>query len=580
MTNFGYSKSDLNLKYRIGLEYALAKADFLNAPELTIVQALCVFLCLVGRYDSPKYIWMMAGIVIRMSQYLGLQRDGTSLVGLSPYEIEIRRRVWWAVCTIDLKVSEDQGTDLAIKNGTFDTKFPLNINDADIDVDTKEMPPEREGVTDMTFAYISAGLCDVTKQLLASTVSTDAAGLEEQNHLVNGIYRTYEENYLRHTDGSGDITYWVSVTIARLVMAKLRLMVFLPVLFSDQSETFSDELRTNLMVSALEIIEYNHALNAEERCRKWRWIYQIYSHWYATVYLMIEVSRRPWSSTIERAWVALHSIWLLPSRTLANKDLRIWIPFRRLMATARKHRVAELNRLRSDPEEVGRLELADRQIPVPTSSGLSPSTSTPEQYRERWRQLVANTEQTSHDNQVHIAQTSNTVPGDSSACAACTHPPDQGHPTTSEPGYFPSDISFNPMYSNTPGEQVTRQIQEANSHTRPQETAHSLHAPDQSASWGDVPGPSSQMPLTAPVSSDWSDVPPLDGPGPAAWLWDPADSTVDPFSGVDVDVNNDVNADVEMDMSGIVNWYSWVEAAEGWGWDSAPPGNSSSFTGA
>jgi hypothetical protein len=556
MINFGQSKSDLNLKYRIGLEYALAKADFLNNPELTIVQALSVFLCLVGRYDSPKYCWMMAGIVIRMSQFLGLQRDGTNLEGLTPYEIEIRRRVWWAVCNIDLKASEDQGTDLAIKNGTFDTKFPLNINDADIDVATKEAPVAREGVTDMTFAYISAGLCDVTKQLLASPVSTDAAGLERQNHLVNGIYRTFEEGYLRHSEEEGDINYWVSVTIARLVMAKLRLMSFLPILFSDQSETFSDELRTNLMISALEIIEYNHALNAEERCRKWRWIFQIYSHWYAIVYLMIELSRRPWSPTIERGWVALHSNWLLPIKTVSNKKLRIWVPFRRLMAAVRKHRVAELNRLQSDPDAAASLEQADRNIPVPTSSGVLPTAFIPEHFRERWRQLVAAPERPA----------SHTVALDLSTCADCTHPSGEDHITASEPGYFSSAASFNPIYP-TSDRQATRQTQETD-HPRHLDATQSIHAPNQSTPWEQAqPGPSNN-PFPA-VSSDWLNVLPLDGPGPAAWLWDTPepDPTVDPFSGIDV------NNDVEMDLSGNVNWYSWVEAAEGWGWDSNAAAN-------
>lgn len=562
MTNFGASKSDLNLKYRIGLEYALAKADFLNAPQITIVQALSVFLCLVGPYDSPKYVWMMAGLVIRMAQYLGLQRDGTNFEGLTPYEIEMRRRVWWAVCNIDLKTSEDQGTELVIKNGSFDTKFPLNINDTDIDVETREMPAEREGVTDMTFAYISAGLCDVTTQLLASTVSTDAADLDEQNRLVNEIYRKYEEGYLRHTTETGNIFYWASVTIARLVMAKLRLMVFLPVLFSDPSERFSDELRTKLMVSALEVIEYNHALNAEEGCRKWRWIFQIYSHWYAIVYLMIEVSRRPWSATIERGWVALHSSWLLPTQTFAKKNLRIWVPFRRLMATARKHRGAELGRLRADPEAVARLDLEDRAIPLPTSSCVLQSTSTVDQVRERWRQLVANPEEPSYNTQV--GETHGENPLELSTCTACAHPPNPDLISTSPPGYFASGVNLNPMDSST-GEQRGGQIPKT-SNIRPIEPGHSAHVSSESA--GEQASGLSNNPFpAAPAPTDRSDILHLSGPGPVAWLWDTGNPALDSFYSVDVN-----DADVSMELGGDVDWYSWVEAAEGLEWTSNPHG--------
>lgn len=100
MTNFGSSKFELNLKYRLGLERALAKADFLNAPDITLVQAFTIFLFLLRRHESPKFVWMMTGLVIRMAQALGLQRDGSHFAHLTPYEVEIRRRVWWAVCSM------------------------------------------------------------------------------------------------------------------------------------------------------------------------------------------------------------------------------------------------------------------------------------------------------------------------------------------------------------------------------------------------------------------------------------------------------------------------------------------------
>lgn len=54
---------------------------------------------------------MMTGLLIRMGQALGLHRDGTHFDYLSPFEIEMRRRVWWTLCMLDVRASEDQGTD-------------------------------------------------------------------------------------------------------------------------------------------------------------------------------------------------------------------------------------------------------------------------------------------------------------------------------------------------------------------------------------------------------------------------------------------------------------------------------------
>lgn len=219
------------------------------------------------------------------------------------------------------------------------------------------------------------------------------------------------------------------------------------------------------------------------------------------------------------------------------------------MAAVRKHRVAELNRLRSDPDAVARLEQVDRNLPVPTSSGFSPSASTPDQFRERWRQLVTAPEQS----------TSHTVARESSTSAGCIHPPFEGHGTSSEQGYFSSDANFNPTYP-TSGESVTRQTQEARNSGQLDAT-RSTYAPNQSTYWEQAPGPSTNT--FSAVSSDWLNVLPLDGPGPAAWLW----GTPEPDSIPDHLSGGDTNNDVEMDSSGNVNWYRWVEAAEGWSWD-------------
>jgi len=79
---------------------------------------------------------MMTGLVIRMAQALGLHRDGANFQKLTPYEIEMRRRVWLSLCMLDVRASEDQGMEYTIALGSFDTKLPLNINDEDIGPNT------------------------------------------------------------------------------------------------------------------------------------------------------------------------------------------------------------------------------------------------------------------------------------------------------------------------------------------------------------------------------------------------------------------------------------------------------------
>lgn len=503
---------------------------------------------------------MMTGLVIRMAQYLGLQRDGTHFEDMKPFDVEMRRRVWWSVCLLDTRASEDQGTDLVITHGCFDTKIPSNINDVDIDPESKQSPKERYGVTDMTFGRITATISHVTRQMMALTARGGIAALEDQSRLVNEIYQKLEQEYLQFTTESGNIAYWVAVTVARLVMAKLSLIVFFPVLFTSPSEDISDEIRTKLLLSAIELAEYNHALNAEEACRQWRWVYQTHTHWHAVVYLMIEVSRRSWSPTVERAWAVLHSPWLIPAQTTTDKNLRIWVPLRRLMDKARKHRDAELRRLRSDPQAAAKLEMEDRKIQLPSSSGSFPCGASIDGFCARWRQALAVPGELGVGTQ--LSQTSNEEYIDPS-----THTTYKYQQTAaSNPANVPGDSSFSMSFEQT---------QIGISGSRPSQVLES----------SDFRGAPSAMTAEAPrdlalaryneqlydflptATTDLSD-PAAMGAGLFPWLRPDADLSADVFENLDME-----SMDTNMEWDGEMNWYNWVETAKSMEFDASHDGN-------
>lgn len=550
MANFGFNKTELNMKYRLGLEHALAKADFLNVPDLVLVQAFTIFIFLVRRHDSPRFVWMMTGLAIRMGQALGLHRDGAHFDHLTPYEIEMRRRLWYSLCMLDMRASEDQGMEYTIALGSFDTKLPLSINDTDIDPQTTQIPTEREGITDMTFPLISCQISNIAKQMMALSSKSGTPVVEEQNRLLNEMYQVLDRSYLQFTVESGNIVYWVQVCVVRLVMAKMSLFIYLPLLFSSPSENFSDKIKTKLLIAAIEVAEYNHALNAEHACRQWRWVYQTYIHWHAVVYLLIEISRRPWSPIVERAWVALHSPWLIPAQSNMDKNLRIWVPLKKLMAKAKKHRDAELERLRRDPQTAKWLEIQDQRIPAPGSPGPFPAGSNVvELFRQHWHQLLATPEASGYNTR---------APGESGATPSAQstykiQPSGSPMPAHSEGGSGSNTIYESP-YRGAGG------IQEDQNFTSHTSSDFQSTLPDNFA-MSQTAGPSYN---TIPeVPATWSM-----GPGLDHWLWADADPSVDVFANVDFDTS-----DVNMDIDGEIDWYNWVESAKGMEWNAGLGGN-------
>lgn len=122
LAKWGETRETLLRRYRFGVEQALARANFLVNDEMVILQAFVIFMILMRRNDDARKIWTMTGLAVRMAQTLGVHRDGAHF-NLTPFEIEMRRRLWWQVCILDARASEDHGCDPTIVEAQFDTKM-------------------------------------------------------------------------------------------------------------------------------------------------------------------------------------------------------------------------------------------------------------------------------------------------------------------------------------------------------------------------------------------------------------------------------------------------------------------------
>ena len=86
-------------RYRHATEQALSRAGFLATQELIVVQAFTLFLVCVRRQEDTKCVWTLTGLLLRMAHSTGIHRDGVQF-GLPTFDVEMRRRLWWQVCTL------------------------------------------------------------------------------------------------------------------------------------------------------------------------------------------------------------------------------------------------------------------------------------------------------------------------------------------------------------------------------------------------------------------------------------------------------------------------------------------------
>jgi hypothetical protein len=334
-------------KYRFAVEQSLARAGFLNSASLMLLQAFVLFLICVRRHDDTRFVWTLSGLAIRLAQSLGIHRDGSNF-GISPFETEMRRRLWWHICILDVRSSEDHGTDPSIFEQFYDSRLPLNINDEDISPETTISPTERVGCTEMTFCLIRFEVSVTVRRLTyippgAGPCNEHASGqtLQDKERLIDALHKRLEERYLQYCDMSVPI-YWVTATVARLIMAKMWLVVHHPLQRQDRGASLPQDTRDRLFLTSIEVIEFSRLLETHESTEKWGWLFRTYMQWHAVAFVLSELCIRPRSPAVERAWRAVESVydgW--DSSSGSGKRGMLWRPMRKLMTKARSVRAQQ-----------------------------------------------------------------------------------------------------------------------------------------------------------------------------------------------------------------------------------------------
>ena len=74
---------------------------------------------------------------------MGYHRDASQFVGVSPYDAEMRRRVWFIIRQIDIIFSAQLTLPSIIKSCDCDTQLPRNIFDDEFSTTTLTLPPSR-----------------------------------------------------------------------------------------------------------------------------------------------------------------------------------------------------------------------------------------------------------------------------------------------------------------------------------------------------------------------------------------------------------------------------------------------------
>ncbi|KAH0543582.1 hypothetical protein FGG08_002143 [Glutinoglossum americanum] len=365
-------KSVLHNTYRFAVEQALARAGFLDTRELIILQAFVIFLVCVRRQTESRRVWTLTGLAIRVAQSLGLHRDGAAFK-LSPFETEMRRRLWWQICILDIRSAEDDGSDPSIMEYSFDTKLPLNINDNDIEPETEKTPVARKECTDMTFCLVRFEICRSLRRLVTvihfdqgQEAHRKELTMKEKEKLIEDCRQMLDERYLSKCDTSVPL-HWVSAAVVKLVIAKVYLIIHHPLQHQDGGVSMSQETRDRLFHTSCIVLEYSHVIQSFPAARQWGWLFKTYVQWQAVGFILSELCVRVEGLEVDKAWKAIDTVFREADQFEIQADAKrsqLWRPLTKLLAKATQVRHAHAR------EKMRRMAMEEASAILPTDSKL------------------------------------------------------------------------------------------------------------------------------------------------------------------------------------------------------------------
>ncbi|TDZ14833.1 Aurofusarin cluster transcription factor aurR2 [Colletotrichum orbiculare MAFF 240422] len=157
----GRLKVDAIGDFERGLRLVLIGMNYLKNLNLEVLRSLTLYSLFQQTPFGSQDPWILNGVVVNIAYRLGLHVD-PSHAKLSPFDCEMRRRLWWQIACLETKASGEVGSGAHLLPKRGDTRIPANVNDEDLDPALTAEPQEHDGPTEMGFCIMRYEATSIT----------------------------------------------------------------------------------------------------------------------------------------------------------------------------------------------------------------------------------------------------------------------------------------------------------------------------------------------------------------------------------------------------------------------------------
>ncbi|KAL2430844.1 Aurofusarin cluster transcription factor aurR2 [Exophiala dermatitidis] len=381
---FNEPRSTMLSRYRTATKAALSKARFIGSTNLAVLQAFILHIFSVRDVYDSRTVWTLTGLALRMAEGMGLHRDGTVL-GLKPFEAEIRRRIWWQLRMMDGRSSELSGLN---KTRSLDVdpnapKMPANVDDDELFPEMTALPEDNpHRATDMAFCCVrfeARKLCAQSvlrhggtglgvTTLLDSLAPESDEDIRARDDFIRNIDHILQEKYVRYCDPTRPVQLMATL-VAQGAVSLLSLTAHHPRRWSLKSQHNQNQQNQNEDLSQNQKDGQNQDVTipppAERRyvweltlraIQQWRWVHYshelqgfiwhagFYFHWHAFIHILDTLRTDPLIEDAEDVWALVSDVFEISPTYITNTKKALHVAIGALCLKAYTAREAALSK--------------------------------------------------------------------------------------------------------------------------------------------------------------------------------------------------------------------------------------------
>lgn len=283
----------------------------------------------------------------------------------------MRRRLWWQIVVLDMRASEDRGSEPTIVEGSYTTYLPCNINDEDFQHSSQHPLPSKEGITEMTFSMMIMDVTATARKLNTLSSSNDSLDMtvQRKEELVKECAHRIDTQYLAGSDSSDERT-WLYRATGRILLLKLWLVTQYPL--RSRNLATQDRPRGKSLETVVSYLKIAETIQESNLATGFAWYFTTYVPWHALALALAQLCTDTQGPLVDQAWSLIergYKNW--DERVCQTKDDTIWRVVKRLLKKARAARQGYLTSIEAQ-NSLNTIVSQSGTMPLPSQSEFPP----------------------------------------------------------------------------------------------------------------------------------------------------------------------------------------------------------------